>query len=185
MKTVKKGLGLLMVALACLMTVTSAVASDAYTYDEEFDEEFDELDAQYEVIYDELIAALQADDDELILDRVKALYAIELQWMDDDDWYDASEFDHPNAEELLQQLEQLDEQAWAIEEANIETFETLWDREEELYSQFTEDMNYFAERLLEFQIESLEAEYAELESDLGLTQIYEQMEEIERELFGY
>ena len=184
MKTVKKGLGLLMVALACLMTVTSAVASDAYEY-EEFDEEFDELDAQYEVIYDELIAALQADDDELILDRVKALYAIELQWMDDDDWYDASEFDHPNAEDLLQQLEQLDEQAWAIEEANIETFEDLWDREEELYSQFTEDMNYFAERLLEFQIESLEAEYAELESDLGLTQIYEQMEEIERELFGY
>ena len=77
--------------------------------------------------------------------------------MDDDDWYDASEFDHPNAEPL-QQLEQLDEQAWAIEEANIETFEDLWDREEELYSQFTEDMNYFAERLLEFQIERLEAE---------------------------
>lgn len=185
MKTVKKGLGLLMVALACLMTVTSAVASDAYMYDEEFNEEFDELDAQYEVIYDELIAALQADDDELILDRVKALYAIELQWVDDDDWYDASEFDHPNAEELLQQLEQLDEQAWAIEEDNIETFETLWDREDELYSQFTEDMNYFAERLLEFQIERLEAEYAEFESDLGLTQIYEEMEQIERELFGY
>ena len=178
-------------------------------------EAFESLEEQLDAMYEELYLALEADDGQAILTHVKSMYAVELEliaiedsvgltalyeeldaieesWDEDfeDDWYDfdASDFSHPNAESLIKQIEELDSKAWEIEEANWDAFESLWEKEDALYLQFDsieETGSYKEMRSLENQLDAIDLEYEKLESSLGLDQIYDELESLEDELFGF
>jgi len=208
-------LGLLVIGSAGIIAAQSALfdneeASSLYDNAMQSEEMYEQAESDYEALehdleqlYTSYGTAMESNSDPEILRLAKAIYTkeneleelaeelgleAELEGCEAEDMEGYPETNNPEAQSIIGQIEALDSRIEAIEEGNEGKFAALADQESQLWDQFEaadDKDDEAAMSKIEAQLDALDEKYKALEDSLGITNLAEQIETLEKQLDSF